>query len=42
MGKHAGKFKSGRSRDARIFAVLGLISLVISVLSWLATPGVGV
>ncbi len=42
MVKHARKLKSGRARDARIFAVLGLISLVISILSWLATPGIGV
>ncbi len=38
MGKHARKFKGGRARDARIFALLGLMSLATSILAWLATP----
>ncbi len=42
MGRHARKLKGGTARDARIFALLGLISSVISILSWLATPGLGV
>ena len=41
MGKHARKLK-GRARDTRIFALLGLISLAVSILAWSATPGVGV
>ncbi len=42
MGKYARKFKGSRTRDTRIIALLGLISLVISILAWSATPGVGV
>ncbi len=40
MGKHLRNLKSrSRARDTRTFALLGLISLVISILAWSATPG---
>jgi hypothetical protein len=39
MGKQARKLKGRGAREARTFALLGLISLVISILAWSATPG---
>lgn len=42
MGRHARKLKGRRTREARAFALLGLISLAISILAWSATPGAGV
>jgi hypothetical protein len=42
MGKHARNLKNRRARDAGTFALLGLVSLVISILAWSATPGAGV
>ena len=42
MGRHARKLKGRRAREARAFALLGLISLAISILAWSATPGAGV
>ncbi len=42
MGRHGRKLKGRGIRDARTFALLGLISLAISILAWSATPGTGV
>ena len=41
MGRHAHKLKDRRASDARTFAMLGLISLAISILAWSVTPGIG-
>ena len=42
MNKQAHKLKSRSANDARAFVLLGLISLAISILSWLAAPVAGV
>ncbi len=42
MGKYASKHNGRGTRDVQAFAILGLISLAISVLAWSATPGAGV
>ncbi len=42
MGRHARKLKGRGVNDARAFALLGLISLAISILAWSAMPGAGV
>ncbi len=42
MGRHVRKLKNRRASDARAFVLLGLISMVISILAWSATPGAGV
>ncbi len=42
MGKHARKLKGRGARDARTVALLGLVSLAISILALSATPGAGV
>ncbi len=39
MGKQARKLRGRGARDARTFALLGLIGLAISILVWSATPG---
>ncbi len=42
MGKHARKLKGRGASDARAFALLGLISLAISILAWSITPVIGI
>ena len=42
MGRHARKLKGRGMSDARTFALLGLISLAISILAWSVTPGASV
>ncbi len=42
MGRDARKLKGRGASDARTFALLGLISVAISILAWSSTPGAGV
>ncbi len=42
MGKHARKLKGRGASDARAFALLGLISLAISILAWSITPVISI